>query len=174
MSRGVFAALLACLALPLPAAAQADLFAPVFSVLQHPRCSNCHTDTAGPLQRDGRPHQPPVQRGPEGRGVAKLECTTCHKAANAAMAPGAPDWRMPKAGQATFRNRPAGEVCRALRDPQHNGGLPPENLGRHFMDDKLIGWAWAPGTGRQAPPMSREMLVAAVATWLRAGAPCPD
>jgi len=174
MTRLAAVALASICALPLPAVAQTDLFQLIFTLTQHPRCSNCHTDTAAPLQRDGRPHQPPVQRGPEGKGVARLDCVSCHKASNTPMAPGAPDWRMPKAGEAVFRGRPAGEVCRKLRDPQRNGGLQPEELGRHFMEDPLIGWAWAPGTGRQPPAMTREALVAAVAQWLRAGAPCPD
>lgn len=156
------------------ARAQAGLFEPVFAVTQHPRCSNCHTDTAAPLQRDGRPHQPAVQRGDAGRGVARLTCASCHKDRNTVSAPGAPDWHMPKAGQAVFRNRPAGDLCRDLRDPQRNGGLQPEALGRHFAEDPLIGWAWAPGVGRSQPAMDRAALVAAVAAWLRAGAPCPD
>jgi hypothetical protein len=178
MTRGFFCLLLACCALAAPvmnaARAQAALFQPIFEVTQHPRCANCHTDTAAPLQRDGRPHQPAVQRGPEGKGVARLTCAGCHKEQNTAAAPGALDWRMPKAGDAVFRHRPAGDLCRDLRDPRRNGGLQPEALGRHFAEDPLIGWAWSPGTGRGSPALSRDHLVVAVATWLRAGAPCPD
>jgi hypothetical protein len=170
--------LLVLLGLSAPALAQGvvqeDLFAPIFAVTQHPRCSNCHTDTAAPLQRDSRPHQPPVQRGAEGKGAGQLACARCHTAQNTAMAPGAPDWRMPKSGDAVFRNRPAGELCRDLRDPQRNGGLEPEKLGQHFAEDPLIGWAWRPGTGRTSPALARDHLVVAVAAWLRAGAPCPD
>jgi hypothetical protein len=161
-------------AMSAPTFAQTDLFRPIFDVTQHPRCSNCHTDTAAPLQRDGRPHQPPVQRGPEGKGVSNLVCANCHKDRNSASAPGAPDWKMPKAGQGVFRNREIGALCRALRDPQQNGGLEPEALGRHFAEDPLVGWGWAPGVGRSVPALNRDHMVVAVANWLRAGAPCPD
>jgi hypothetical protein len=171
MTRAVL--LLALLCLTLPAAAQ-DLFAPIFAVTQHPRCSNCHTDTAVPLQREARPHQPSVPRGPDGKGIGAQACIFCHKAGNVGPAPGAPDWRSPKAGEAVFRNRDAGALCRALRDPLQNGGLEPERLGQHFAEDPLIGWAWAPGGNRSTPPLPRDHLVVAVANWLRAGAPCPD
>lgn len=172
------ALLLALLCLSWPVAAQdfaaQTLFGPIFAVAQHPRCSNCHTDTAMPLQRNAQPHQPPLPRGPDGKGIGSQACIFCHKAANGAVAPGAPDWRSPKAGEAVFRGRDAGSLCRSLRDPQQNGGLGPEQLGRHFAEDPLVGWAWAPGGNRSTPPLPRDHLVVAVANWLRAGAPCPD
>lgn len=166
------------LPMPMPAPAQTpDLYAPIHAVLQHPRCSNCHSGSDQPLQRDGRAHVPEIRGGPEGRGVGRLLCSNCHKDRNTAGAPGAPDWRMPVAAPdreaAAFRGRPAAVQCRLLRDPARNGGLQPEALGRHFMEDPLIAWAWQPGIGRSRPAETRERLVAAVAGWLRAGAPCP-
>lgn len=169
---GPLAGLAALLSLQ-PVQAQ-NLFQPVYEVLQHPRCSNCHTDTAGPLQRNNRPHLPPVQRGPEGKGEGSLACGACHKERNSATTPGAPDWRMPAHGSNVFRGRSEAGLCRQLRDPAQNGGLQPEALGRHFAEDPLIGWAWNAGAGRAAPRLARDELVAAVVAWLRAGAPCPD
>lgn len=172
MTRAVL--LLLLFAFSAPAAAQDHLFAPIFAVTQHPRCSNCHSDTAMPLQREARPHQPPVPRGPDGKGIGAQACIFCHKASNLGPAPGAPDWRSPKAGESVFRGRDAGPLCRSLRDPLQNGGMDFEQLGRHFAEDPLVGWAWAPGGTRSTPALPRDHLVVAVAEWLRAGAPCPD
>lgn len=164
--------------LPAAPAAAVDLFAPIHAVLQHPRCSNCHSGETAPRQRDGRAHVPDILAGPEGRGQGRLLCSNCHKDRNNAAAPGAPDWRMPvpAAGQAAaaFRGRDAASQCRLLRDPAANGGLAPDALGRHVMEDPLIGWAWQAGPGRPPPPLDRHGLVQAVAAWLRAGAPCPE
>lgn len=153
----------------------ADLFAPIYAVLQHPRCANCHADGTAPLQRDGRPHLPAVQRGPEGKGSGSQPCANCHKDHNTASAPGAPNWQMPTPYQPmVFRGRSAAALCRQLVDPTQNGGKDAEALGRHFAKDPLLGWAWNPGAGRAPPPLARDRLVAAVAAWLRAGAPCPE
>lgn len=144
-------------------------------MFSHPRCSNCHADSAGPLQRDGRPHVPAVQRGPEGAGVGALACRTCHRDANTAIAPGTTDWRMPKPGQPmVFRNRTQGALCRQLLDPAQNGGLDAEGLGAHMIEDPRIAWAWSPGAGRSVPPISQAALIDALAAWLKAGASCPE
>jgi len=170
----VVAGLLAAGGLPATARAAEDLFAPVYQVLQHPRCSNCHSGTAGPRQQDGRVHVPPVRQGLDGRGTGSLACGKCHRDRNTATAPGAPDWRMPSpAATRVFRGRSAAELCRQLADPARNGGLDFEGLGRHVATDPLIAWAWDAGPGRPPPPLSREATVAALARWLKAGAPCP-
>ena len=53
-------------------------FAQLERVLKHPRCLNCHVPDS-PLQGDfSRLHYPPVQRGADGKGVAPLQCATCH------------------------------------------------------------------------------------------------
>jgi len=100
-------------------------------------------------------------------------CTTCHKDKNTAMAPGAPNWRMPPPEQMVFHGRSAAVLCRQLKDPKQNGNRDGAALGKHFQDDPLIGWAWNAGVGRSPPPLARADLVAAVAAWLKAGAPCP-
>lgn len=72
------------------AAQPGDLFAPIYAVIQHPRCTNCHAAGDLPLQRDSRPHVPPVRRGSEGKGTAQSPCRKCHTDRNTASAPGAP------------------------------------------------------------------------------------
>lgn len=157
------------------AAEPGDLFAPIYAVTQHPRCTNCHAVGDMPLQRDSRPHVPPVVRGPDGKGTAQLPCRKCHTDRNTASAPGAPNWRMPAPPRTlVFRGRSAGALCRQMIDPARNGGKDAEALGRHFLEDPLVGWAWNPGAGRSVPPLPRDELVRAVAVWLRSGAPCPE
>src|SRR5258708_38636545 len=56
----------------------------VYSVLTHPRCINCHTATNFPEQGgDRHPHFANGVRGPEGKGVAALQCSTGHQESNA-------------------------------------------------------------------------------------------
>src|SRR6202035_5299893 len=51
----------------------------IYSVLTHPRCINCHTATNYPQQGDDRHrHLFNIIRGPGGKGVAGLNCVTCH------------------------------------------------------------------------------------------------
>src|SRR5687767_9046436 len=69
----------------------------VYSVLTHPRCLNCHTATNYPQQGDERRrHFANVVRGPEGHGVAGLNCVGCHQESNADATgvPGAPGWHL--------------------------------------------------------------------------------
>src|ERR1700752_1017356 len=75
-------------------------FETVKTVLQHPRCQNCHIPGDAPLQFDqGLPHAMNVMRGPDGTGSPGLPCATCHSSANspeawgAHMPPGAPNWK---------------------------------------------------------------------------------
>src|ERR1044071_9440366 len=56
----------------------------VYTVLTPPRCINCHTATSSPQQGDERRrHFANVVRGPEGKGVAGLNCGSCHQLENA-------------------------------------------------------------------------------------------
>ena len=52
-------------------------FEVVRSVLQHPRCQNCHIPGDAPLQHDeGRTHDMYVKRGPAGFGASNVPLTS--------------------------------------------------------------------------------------------------
>lgn len=173
---------LAAGAADLPSTARPDtdhLFEPIRSVLQHPRCMNCHVADGIPLQYDdSRPHAQNVHGGKDGKGVAGLQCSTCHQDRNAHPAsgpnvpPGAPNWHLAPA-EMVWVNVTSRDICLRLRDPKTNGGKTPDQLRHHFADDPLVAWGWAPGGNRTLPPLTHEQTNAAVEKWLEAGAPCP-
>lgn len=156
-------------------------FEKVRSVLQSPRCQNCHPAGDVPLQGDeGRLHNQNVQRGPEGKGNVGMECTTCHNNANPPdsygthVPPGASTgWRMPPPNEKmVFVGVAPGALCEGLKDPAHNGKRDLAGLRTH-LDDPLVAWGWNPGKGRAPIPLSRNDFLAAFETWSAAGAPCP-
>lgn len=68
----------------IPRAAGLAAWQQVYSVLTNARCINCHTATNYPQQGDDRHrHFANVIRGPEGKGVAGLNCASCHQETNA-------------------------------------------------------------------------------------------
>jgi hypothetical protein len=88
-------------------------FETVKTVLQHPRCQNCHIPGDAPLQfDDGRVHAQEVQRGLDGKGAPGLPCATAraHCAESAAPARSAPSW-LPPAGR-WFYQPDSGDLCR--------------------------------------------------------------
>jgi hypothetical protein len=134
-------------------------FEKVRSVLQHPRCQNCHPAGDAPLQGDdGHPHTQNVQRGPYGPH----------------MPPGAATgWRMPPRDmKMVFVGKSPHDLCEGLKDPAHNGGRDAAALRTH-LEDPLVAWGWHPGRGRAPIPMSRQDFLTAFETWSAAGAPCP-
>jgi hypothetical protein len=155
-------------------------FETVKSVLQNPRCQNCHIPGDAPLQLDsGRVHTLNVLRGPEGKGAPGLACTTCHAEANppasygAHMPPGAPDWHLPPPERKmVFIGMSSGDLCRGLKDMNANGGKDLAALTEHMAADKLVAWGWSPGVGRQPVPIPRDQVVAQFKIWVAAGAPC--
>lgn len=167
--------------LPTTAAAdEGNLFEPIRTVVQHPRCMNCHVADGVPRQYDdSRPHAQNVHGGDKGFGVPGLQCSACHQTANAHEAagpnapPGAPNWHLaPK--EMVWVDVTARDICLRLRDPKTNGGKTPEQLLHHFAEDKLVAWGWAPGGNRSVPPLTQAETSAAVEKWLDAGAPCPE
>jgi hypothetical protein len=153
----------------------------VRSVLQHPRCQNCHPQDDVPLQGDaGLPHAQNVQRGPQGRGVVGMECVTCHGPSNLPpsygehVPPGiASGWRMPKPDmKLVFVGLTSAALCEQIKDPARNGGLDAAAL-RHHLDDPLVAWGWDPGVGRAPIPMPRDAFLATWEAWSAAGSPCP-
>ncbi len=153
----------------------------VRSVLQHPRCQNCHPADDIPLQGDeGKPHNQMVQRGPDGFGEVGMRCQTCHGDANPPPSYGAhtppgnvKGWHMPKPEMPmVFVGRSSGALCKQLKDPAQNDHKDMAALRTH-LDDPLVLWGWDPGFGRTPVPVPHADFVAAFETWAAGGAPCP-
>lgn len=178
-----FIALISVAYTPLATGAEpTQLFEPIRSVLQHPRCQNCHIPGDQPLQYDdGRPHAMLVMRGLGGKGMPAMECSSCHQEKNSPSAmgmhapPGAPHWQLPPPqNKMVFINLSPKELCMVLRDPRSNGARDGQKLIHHFAEDKLVAWGWSPGGNRSVPPLTKEQTVTAVQKWVDAGMPCPN
>jgi hypothetical protein len=187
-----FAVAAACSHAPTPAPAaagqtakqQSDALASfevVRTVLQSPRCVNCHPVGDAPLQGDdSHPHLQFVRRGPEGRGATGLACATCHGKANAPASYGthqppgvSTEWRLPPPEhKMVFEGVSSHALCEQLKDPRRNGGKDLAALVHHVSDDPLVLWGWAPGFGRKPVPVPHAEFVRAFKTWTDAGAPC--
>jgi hypothetical protein len=157
------------------AARSAAIFTELGKVLTHPRCVNCHPAGDRPRQgEDGRPHQPPVWRGADGHGLATLRCPICHQQANfePGRMPGHPEWHLAPREMA-WEGKTLGEICAQVKDPARNGGRKVEELIHHIGEDTLVGWAWAPGFGRQPAPGTQKQAGALVEAWVKTGAACP-
>ena len=153
----------------------------VRSVLQHPRCRNCHVTGDVPLMGDeGIEHDQFVVRGPTGHGAAASECSSCHLNKNlpvsygAAAPPGSPGWHMPPpATRMVFNGLSPHELCVSIKDRRATGGKNLAAMMAHIRDNRQVTWGWAPGANRTVPPATRAETVAAFRTWMNAGAPCP-
>lgn len=187
MARAIPAALVGCLVLAASTLAkEAPADAPsrsqgeeaylvVHSVLESPRCRNCHPIGDAPLHGDiGVPHTMNVTRSSPPSG---LPCTTCHRSENGkapGSPPGVPNWHMPSLEHPmVFQGKSPHELCVQLKDPSLNGGRSGEALAEHMRHDPLVLWGWAPGPGRTVPRVSHEAFAKAAATWVREGMPCP-
>jgi len=158
-------------------AAGLSAFRDVASVLMSPRCLNCHIPGQSPLQGDdNRPHGMNVKRGTDGRGSPAMRCTNCHQSSNSEFAhapPGAPDWRLPAPDSPlAWQGLTTGQLCRAIKDPTKNGGRDLASLHEHVTSDPFVNWAWNPGPGRNAPPLSHQQFVDKFNEWAARGAPC--
>ncbi|HLX13910.1 MAG TPA: hypothetical protein VKS24_01720 [Bradyrhizobium sp.] len=161
----------------------ARLFGEIATVLQSPRCLNCHTDAAHPFPRqgdDGHRHMFNVERGPTGHGAAGLHCATSHQSANNQVSgvPGAPGWHLAPLSMA-WEQLSAKEICRKLIDPRRNGGRSLARLADHFARERLVLWSWSPGVNRagvprSTPPLSHDEFMRVVSRWIATGAACPE
>jgi hypothetical protein len=154
----------------------AALFIELAKVLLHPRCVNCHPGGDRPRQGDlARLHQPPVARGPDGHGLETMRCSICHGPANfdPARMPGHPEWHLAPREMA-WEGKTLSEICAQIKDPKRNGNRSPEDLVHHIGSDTLVGWAWAPGFGRQPAPGTQKLAGALVEAWVKTGAVCPQ
>lgn len=149
------------------------------TVLQHPRCVNCHPAGDQPLQfDDGRPHGQMVSRGKDGKGTPGLRCASCHGTSNLPESygpnqpPGAPNWHLPHPSTPmVFAGKSAAELGRALADPKQNGNHTLAEMLEHVRSDPLVLWGWNPGVGRNPVSVPHAEFVAAFTTWIEAGAP---
>ncbi len=157
------------------AARSAALFSEAGKVLAHPRCVNCHPAGDRPLQSEnGRLHQPPVERGADGFGLAAMRCATCHQNANfdPGRVPGHPHWHLAPREMA-WQGKTLAQICAQIKDPARNGGRSLQQIHEHIATDSLVGWAWAPGFGREPAPGTQKETGALIAAWIKDGAACP-
>ncbi len=158
------------------AARSAAIFTELGKVLTHPRCVNCHPAGDRPRQGDtARLHQPPVERGADGFGLPAMRCPVCHQQANfdAAGVPGNPIWQLAPREMA-WEGKTLAEICAQIKDPARNGNRSVDALIEHIGEDHLVGWAWAPGFGRQSAPGTQKQAGALVEAWVKTGAECPN
>jgi hypothetical protein len=158
------------------AARSAAIFTELGKVLTHPRCVNCHPAGDRPRQGDmARLHQPPVERGADGQGLPAMRCSICHQQANfdAAGVPGNPIWQLAPREMA-WEGKTLAEICAQIKDPARNGNRSVDALIEHIGEDHLVGWAWAPGYGRQPAPGTQKQAGALVEAWVKTGAECPN
>jgi hypothetical protein len=158
------------------AARSAAIFTELGKVLTHLRCLNCHPAGDRPRQGDmARFHQPPVERGADGFGLPAMRCPICHLQANfnPAGVPGNPIWHLAPREMA-WEGKTLGEICAQIKDPARNGNRSLDALIEHIGEDHLVGWAWAPGYGRQPAPGTQKQAGALVEAWVRTGAECPN
>lgn len=162
------------------AAAAKAAFSEAVKVFFSARCANCHPAGDAPTQGDSMtPHAMEVKRGPDGRGVDELKCSTCHQEINLdgdGLPPGAPDWHMPGAAhKMAFQGVTAGQLCRNLKDPMQNGGKKTaKDAVLHLSTDPKVLWAWNPGNGRTTPPLSQADFMKKMNEWVANGAACPE
>lgn len=152
------------------------MFAPIATVLEHPRCMNCHPRGDIPLQTDARRvHQMNIVRGPDDQGAPGAPCAACHGEANHAVSgvPGAPHWQLAPLSMG-WQGLDRGALCRVLVDPATNGGRDIAALVEHMSADPLVLWGWAPGSDRAPVTPAHPEFVVALEAWADAGGPCPE
>jgi hypothetical protein len=103
-----------------------------------------------------------------------MRCAACHTAANydAVGLPGDPQWHLAPASMA-WEGRSLGQICEQIKDPARNGGRKIEAIVAHMRRDALVGWAWAPGRGREPAPGTQAAFGALIQAWAKSGAACP-
>ena len=150
----------------------------VATVLEHPRCLNCHQQTS-PLQGDvRRAHTPLVVRGPDNHGVGAMRCGNCHNGSGNNETSGVPGaggeglWQLAPTSM-LWQGLSSSDLCRMLKDKARNGGRDGASLIEHMEHEPLVLWGWTPGGDRAPVPMSHEEFVGHVKAWVTAGMACP-
>ncbi len=149
------------------------------TVIEHPRCMNCHTNTDFPRQGNARlRHNMGVARGPDNHGTPALQCATCHQDNNAPSGvPGNANWHLAPLSMA-WEGLDRRGICRQLTDPSRSK-MTAERLVEHMGQDPLVLWAWNPGNDlngvpREKPPIPAKEFGELVRVWVENGAQCPD
>lgn len=158
-----------------PAARSAALFQEAGRVITSPRCLNCHPRDDSPRQgEEMRVHEPPVQRGAGGMGVAGMRCVTCHGPANydPGRIPGNPKWLLAPIEMA-WVGKSLGEICEQIKDPKRNGGKTLDQIVEHNAHDELVAYGWEPGAGRKPAPGTQAQFGELMRAWQENGAHCP-
>jgi hypothetical protein len=103
-----------------------------------------------------------------------MRCHICHQSANfdPGRVPGHPGWHLAPR-EMGWEGRSLAEICVQIKDPERNGGRSLEQLIDHIGGDALVGWAWAPGFGREPAPGTQKQAGALVEAWVKTGAVCP-
>ena len=154
-------------------------FEAIYTVLQHPRCLNCHPSGDAPLQ--GEQSLPHVMNITRSSSQAGLECAACHQTQNSESygvdggPPGAPNWHLPsKDMPLVFQGLSINELCEQLKDPARNGQMSLTDLYNHIATDPLVIWGWTPGGARSVPPIPHDVFAAHFKSWVSLGGPCPS
>lgn len=148
----------------------------IATVLQHPRCLNCH-QLNSPLQGDERrPHIPQVVRGPDNHGVSAMRCGNCHNDMgnnDTSGTPGGLHWQLAPVSM-LWQGLSVGDLCRALKGPAHNGNRTGAMLIAHMEKEPLVLYGWNPGKGREPIPIPHDQVVGLMKVWVAGGMACPQ
>lgn len=147
----------------------------IVTVLQHPRCLNCH-QLESPLQGDARRvHVPHVVRGSDSHGVGTMRCGNCHNNMGnnlTSRTPGAPNWSLAPVSM-LWQGLSSGDLCRMVKDPARNGKRSPAMLIEHMETEPLVLWGWSPGAELEPVPIPHDEFVRLMKTWVAGGTACP-
>jgi hypothetical protein len=166
----------------------------IVTVLQHPRCLNCHQQDY-PLQGDDRHvHVPTVMRGrveyklsacdDRGLGVDAMGCAACHNGSGNNETSGTPGgggdglWSLAPA-RMTWQGLSSEDICKRLKDPKRNMSVDRceiragHDLVEHMATEPLVVWAWQPGGNRTPIPIPHDVFVDLMKIWVEGGMPCP-
>jgi len=159
--------------------AQPNPFTKIATVLQHPRCMNCHPRDDHPRQGiDRHLHTMSITRGADNQGAIGARCSACHRDENNDTGvPGAPHWHLAPASMG-WQGLSVTELCNTLKDPKLNGNRSLAQLVTHMSEDKLVLWGWAPGKDvegkdREPVPIPHDEVVGLVKAWAATGGACP-
>src|SRR5262245_42453672 len=152
-------------------------FKQIARVMRSPRCMNCHTTSDFPRQGDSRRrHDQSVQRGVDDRGVAPMQCSSCHQDDNSpggGYVPGASEWHLAPRSMSWEQARSDKELCDGLPDKTRNGNREARGMVIHMTNDPLVQWAWSPGSTRAPPPIGQDDFHQLLQRWVATGAACP-